>query len=347
MVKILVTGAGGFLGTALIERLLELGYIDIRCNLRRKVNIPKLETLSKQFPQASLEYCIGNLKSKVEARRAVNDVQIIFHLAAGLKGDAADLFLDSVVASRNLLEAITDMKPMRVVLVSSFGVYGVANLGRGTIVNEETPLEAHPKWRDGYAHSKLRQEQLFREYQQRNGFELVVLRPGVIYGPGGGHFSSRVGLMLGGSLLHLGGNNLLPLSYVRNCADAIVTAGMHGQSAGQVYNVHDDDLPTSRRYLRAYKKSVRNIRSISLPYFALRLLSKGLERYNKYSKGQLPSVFTPYKVASLWAGNKFDNSKLHSIGWRQLVPTAEGLRLSFAAFRAELDRTELNKDKAS
>src|SRR6202011_2737134 len=164
MAKILVTGAGGFLGAVLIERLLELGYTDIRCNLRRKANVPKLETLSKQFPQASLEYCIGNLKSTVEARRAVHDVQIIFHLAAGLKGDAADLFLDSVVASRNLLEAIADMKPMRVVLVSSFGVYGVANLGRGTIVNEETPLEAHPEWRDGYAHSKLRQEQLFREY---------------------------------------------------------------------------------------------------------------------------------------------------------------------------------------
>jgi nucleoside-diphosphate-sugar epimerase len=344
MMKILVTGAGGFLGTAVVERLLELGYTDVRCNLRRKTYIPKLEGLSERFPQARLEHSIGNLKSKVEASRAVKDVQLIFHLAAGLKGDAADLFLDSVVASRNLLEAIADMKRMRVVLVSSFAVYGVANLGRGSIVNEQTLLESHPEWRDGYAHSKLRQEQLFWEYQRRRCFELVVLRPGVIYGPGGGHFSSRVGLMIGGSLLHLGGNNLLPLSYVRNCADAIVTAGTREQSAGQIYNVHDDDLPTCSRYLRAYKKSVRNIRSISLPYFALRVLSKGLERYSKYSKGQLPPVFTPYKVASLWAGNRFDNSKLRSIGWKQLVPTAEGLRRSFAAFRAELDGTELGNE---
>src|ERR1700730_8593047 len=108
MMNVLVTEAGGFLGTALIELLLELGHTDIRCNLRRKASISKLATLSKRFPQASLEYCIGNLKSKVEAGRVANDVQLIFHLAAGLKGDAADLFLDSVVASRNLLAPIAD-----------------------------------------------------------------------------------------------------------------------------------------------------------------------------------------------------------------------------------------------
>ena len=155
--KLLVTGAGGFLGTVLIERLVAHGYTDIRCNLRRRTNIPKLEAISKRFPQANLEYCVGNLKSREDATRAVDGVQLIFHLAAGLKGDAADLFLDSVVASRNILEAIADRKPMRIVLVSSFGVYGVAALGRRARVNEQTALETHPEWRDDYSHSKLRQ----------------------------------------------------------------------------------------------------------------------------------------------------------------------------------------------
>jgi nucleoside-diphosphate-sugar epimerase len=340
-VKVLVTGAGGFLGTALIERLIAHGYVDIRCNLRRRANIPKLEEISKRFPQADLEYCIGNLKSSEEAARAVHGVQLIFHLAAGLKGDAADLFLDSVVSSRNLLQAIGDRKPMRIVLVSSFAVYGVAELGRGAKVDEQTALESHPEWRDDYAHSKLRQEQLFWEYQRRNGFELVVLRPGVIYGPGAGHFSSRVGIMIGKSLLYLGGGNLLPLTHVQNCAEAVVTAGFHELAAGQVYNVHDDDLPTCRDYLRAYKKYVKNVRSVPLPYFAVQLLSKMLAIYNRYSKGQLPAVLTPYKAASLWAGNQFDNSKLHAIGWQQLVPTVEGLRESLGALRAEIDSAKV------
>ena len=167
----------------------------------------------------------------------------------------------------------------------------------------------------------------------------VVLRPGVIYGPGGGHFSGRVGITMGSWQLYLGGSNLLPLTYVENCAEAVVTAGIHADAAGQVYNVHDDDLPTCREYLRAYKKYVRNIRSVPLPYFATRLLSKTLVGYHRYWKGQLPAVLTPYKVASLWAG-RFDNSKLHSIGWQQSVPTAEGIRSSFTAFRAEPDTAQ-------
>jgi nucleoside-diphosphate-sugar epimerase/peptidoglycan/xylan/chitin deacetylase (PgdA/CDA1 family) len=335
--RVLVTGAAGFLGKALIERLLAHGYSDIRCNVRRRADISKLDALVEQRPHIRLEYCVGDLRYREDAARAVDGVQLVFHLAAGKKGTAADLFLNSVVASRNLLDAVADRKPMRIVLVSSFGVYGAAGLGRGAWLNEQTVLEPHPEWRDHYSYSKLRQEQLFWEYQQANGFELVVLRPGVIYGPDGAHFSNRVGLTIGKCQLHFGGRNLLPLSYVDNCAEAIVVAGTHPRAAGQAYNVHDDDLPTCRQYLRAYRKNVSNIRSISMPYFGMKLLSSLVAKYNRYSKGQLPAILTPYKAASQWGGNRFDNSKLRSIGWKQLVSTAEGLQRSFAAFRTELD----------
>jgi len=335
--RILVTGAAGFLGTALLERLLAHGYKDIRCNVRRRTDIPKLNALFQQRSGIHFDYCVGDLRYRDDAARAVDGVQLIFHLVAGKKGTAADLFLNSVVASRNLLDAVAHRNPMRIVLVSSFGVYGVVGLGRGARVNEQTVLEPHPEWRDHYSHSKLRQEQLFREYQQRHGFELVILRPGVIYGPEGSHFSNRVGLTIGKWQLHFGGSNLLPLSYVDNCAEAVVVAGTHQRAGGQVYNVHDDDLPTCRQYLRAYRKNVTKIRSISVPYFGVRLLSSIIAKYNCYSKGQLPAILTPYKAASQWGGNRFDNSKLRSIGWKQLVPTAEGLQRSFTAFRAGLD----------
>jgi nucleoside-diphosphate-sugar epimerase/peptidoglycan/xylan/chitin deacetylase (PgdA/CDA1 family) len=341
--RVLVTGAAGFLGSALIGRLLAHGYREIRCNVRRRRDIPKLDALLHEYPDTRLEYCVGDLRYREDAARAVNGVQLIFHLVAGKKGTAADLFLNSVVASRNLLDALADRKPMRIVLVSSFGVYGVVGLGRRAPVNEETMLEPCPERRDHYSYSKLRQEQLFWEYQKRNGFELVVLRPGVIYGPGGGHFSNRVGLTIGNCQLHFGGNNLLPLSYVDNCAEAVMVAGTHPSAAGQVYNVHDDDLPTCRQYLRAYKTNVAKIRSISIPYFGVRLLSSMVTKYNRYSKGQLPAILTPYKSASQWGGNRFDNSKLRSIGWKQLVPTAEGLQRSFAAFRTELDATRVKR----
>lgn len=341
--KTLVTGAAGFLGMAMVQRLLAHGFTDMRCLVRRCEDIPKLDALAEQRTGIRMEYCVGNLKYREAAVRAVQDVHLIFHLAAGKKGTAADLFLDSVVASRNLLEAVADRKPTRIVLVSSFGVYGVADIGRGVRLNEQTALESHPEWRDHYSFSKLRQEQLFWEYQKRDGFELVVLRPGVIYGPGGAHFSNRVGLPIGNWLLHFGGNNLLPLSYVDNCAEAIVVAGIHPRSGGQIYNVLDDDLPTCRQYLRAYKKHVTKIRSITVPYFGVRLLSSLVANYNRYSNGQLPAILTPYKAASQWGGNRFDNSKLRSIGWNQLVPTKEGLQRTFTAFRSGLEAVAMRK----
>ena len=336
--KILVTGAGGFLGVHVVERLLAHGYTDIRCMLRDPAKADRLTKISESYPNAQLEFCYGNLRSKADCARVMSDVSLIFHLAAGLKGSAAEMFADSAVASRNLLETLETrdrslVPATRFVLVSSFGVYGVAALRRGARVDEKTPLETHPELRDIYSHSKLRQEQLFWEHQQKTGFELVVLRPGVIYGPGGGAFSGRVGLQIGPLFFHLGGSNLLPLSFVDNCAEAIVVAGTHPDSAGQVYNVHDDELMTASRYLREYKKHVNPIRSIRLPYFMTRMLAWSLETYHRRSQGQLPAIITRYKAASAWGGNKFDNSKLHTLGWRPLVTTSDAMAANFEYLR--------------
>jgi nucleoside-diphosphate-sugar epimerase len=336
--KVLVTGAGGFLGTHVVERLLAHGYTDIRCLLRDRSKTARLLAVSESYPAAQLEFCYGNLRSPSVCAQAVADVSLVVHLVAGMKGAAAELFADSVVASRNLLDALEarngiPMAQTRVVLVSSFGVYGVASLRRGTRIDESTPLEAHPELRDTYSHSKLRQEQLFWEYRQKNGFELVVLRPGVIYGPGGGAFSNRVGLQIGPLFFHLGGNNLLPLSYVVNCAEAIALAAAHSDSAGQVYNVHDDVLPTASSYLREYKRHVRKIRSIRLPYFATRILAGLLERYHRRSQGQLPGILTRYKAAAAWGGNRFDNRKLHALGWSPLVSTPDAMARTFEYLR--------------
>jgi nucleoside-diphosphate-sugar epimerase len=338
--KILVTGAGGFLGVHVIERLLAHGHTDIRCFLRERSKAERLKQLAELYPAAHLEMCYGNLRSKSDCAHAVADVSLVFHLAAGLKGSAAELFADSVVVSRTLLNALEtreniSMQHTRVVLISSFGVYGVVPLGRGARVDEQTSLEQHPELRDTYSHSKLRQEQLFWEYQRKDGFELVVLRPGVIYGPGGGAFSNRVGLQVGSLFFHLGGSNLLPLSYVVNCAEAIVVAGTHSDAAGQVYNVHDSELPTAVQYLRAYKGNVKRIRSIRLPYFITRILASSLEAYHRRSQGQLPAIITRYKAAAAWGGNTFSNAKLRALGWQQLIPTSEAMAATFQYLRGQ------------
>ena len=104
--KILVTGAGGFLGVNVVERLLAHGHSNIRCFLRDKSKAARVEGLAAANPGCKLEICCGNLKSKADCARAVADAEIVIHLAAGLKGAPAELFVDSVVTARNLLEAL-------------------------------------------------------------------------------------------------------------------------------------------------------------------------------------------------------------------------------------------------
>ena len=223
--------------------------------------------------------------------------------------------------------------------MSSFGVYGVSDLPAGARVVETTPLESKPETRDVYSYSKWRQETLFHEYQAEYGFPLVVLRPGVIYGEGGGAMSSRVGLNIFGLFFRFGRHNLLPLTYVTNCAEAIVVAGTHPDAPGNVYNVHDDDLPTAAAYLSEYSRRVKRVTWIPVPYVFTRALSGLVEWYHGWSHGQLPAVLTPYKSDAMWKGNRFDNAKLKSIGWKQLVSTRDGLDRCFAYWR-ELERSE-------
>lgn len=332
--KVLVTGSTGFLGAALVERLLARGEKDVRCFLRSGSDRRRLDDLARAFPQAKLELFTGSLATKESAAQALDGVDVIYHLAASLLGAAADIFLSTVVATKNLLEAVAASgRPIKVVLVSSFGVYGVADLGRGALVDEDTPLEAHPSRRDLYSQAKLRQEKLAREIAARAGFPLVVLRPGVIYGPRGSRISARIGLELLGVFLFLGGKNRLPLTYVDNCAEAIAVAGQSEAADGHTYNVVDDDLPTCKDYLTRYRREVKPLRVVPIPYPVMRGLSSLVQRYHAASKGQLPAIFTPYKTATSWGGNRFDNSRLKELGWRPLITTEEGLRRAFAWFQ--------------
>jgi len=329
--KILVTGAGGFLGSALVERLLVHGEREVRCLVRQGRGPRKLRALAERFPDASVEFWSGDLTSRQDAHRALKDVGVVYHLAAAMKGSAADIFLNTVVASKNLLEELIPLGSIRVVLTSSFSVYGTAVLPAGAVLNENTALERQPGRRDLYSQAKLRQELLFREYREKHGFPLVIVRPGVIYGPGSGGMSNRVGISVFGLFFCMGRSNLIPLTYVDNCAEALVVAGRIGGEEADAYNAVDDDVPTAREFLRMYRQRVEKIKYITLPYAATRALSGLVERYSRYSRGQLPAVLTPYKSACLWGGNSFDNSKLKAIGWKQIVSTSEGLETYFSS----------------
>jgi nucleoside-diphosphate-sugar epimerase len=322
-VQSLITGAGGFLGGYVVERLAVHNHVGLRCLVRSATG--RLVQLKERYPSAKIECVTGNHLSQPDLAGALDGVDTVYHLAAAMRGAPADLYLNTVVASKRLLDACRGVR--RIVLVSSFGVYGVTDLARGAMLDENTPLEKHPEKRDPYSMAKWRQEKLFHEYQDKLGFELIVLRPGVIYGPGNRGLSTRIGVKLPGFLLHVGKGNVLPLTYVENCAEAIAIAGSYSGTE-RIFNVVDDDLITCREYLKRYKDSVEDTPSLPVPYWGAMLLFRGIQWYSDHSQGQLPAVLTPYKAAALWRGNRFRNEKIKKTGWRQLVSTADALRLT-------------------
>ncbi|MGI5838017.1 MAG: NAD-dependent epimerase/dehydratase family protein [Chloroflexota bacterium] len=331
---VLVTGAGGFLGGKVVESLLSAGFRRVRCFVRPTSAVGRLRTLSESFPEADLELSVGTLLDRVDCVRAVADARAVINCAAGMRGSLHNMFVDSVLASRNLLDAVVASEQvLRVVHVSSFAVYRSASLRRGETVTEETALETrHDLRNDSYSFTKHKQESLFWIYSEQYGLPLVVVRPGVVFGPGGTEISTRVGVRLLGTFLEVGGNNPIPLTYVGNCAEAIVLAATKPGIDGNVFNIHDDCLPTCREFFNRYRKSKGRMRYVRVPYPVMRLLSFAIQRYSEHSAGQIPPALTPYKAASLWNRTNFSNSKAKKLlGWSPRVPMEEALKLHFDA----------------
>ena len=334
---ILVTGANGFVGSNVVSRLLEQGFTNIRCFVRPSGDLRRLRGVTAQFPRARVELHYGNLLSREHCRSAMRGVALVYHVAAGIEKTFPGCFMNSVVTTRNLLDAAREEgRLQRFVNVSSLAVYSNRKIRRGSLLDESCELESQfMKRYDAYCYGKTKQDELVIDYGRRYNLPYVIVRPGPIYGPGArGAIHSRVGIDTFGIFLHLGGSNRIPFSYIDNCASAIVLAGITEGVDREIFNVIDDDLPTSAAFLRRYKKEVIRFSSLYVPYPMFHMFCRLWEKYADWSKGQLPPAFNRAKCEAEWKRHRYSNQKLKDrLGWKPLVPTEEGLRRHFEYFR--------------
>jgi nucleoside-diphosphate-sugar epimerase len=152
----------------------------------------------------------------------------------------------------------------------------------------------------------------------------------VVYGPGKHAITGRVGIDTFGLFLHLGGSNRIPFTFVDNCANAIVLAGLKKGIDGEVFNIVDDDLPTSRKFLRLYKRHVKEFKSVYVPHCLSYLFCFIWEKYSLWSEEQLPPVFTRREWSASWKRTHYSNEKLKMmLGWVPKITTTEGLQMFF------------------
>lgn len=326
--KAIVTGATGFLGRRLVRQLAAEGA-EVVCLIRPSSNCDSLREFvgGELWPRVSLETVA--ISDPEACMPILENADAVYHVAAGLTGSTSALFLNTVVATRNFIKAATQANVRRFVLVSSMGVYGTAQLPNGTTVDESCPVDEQAHRRDPYTFSKVKQEAVAWEAFHEQQLPLVVIRPGVIYGPGRGAMSGRVGLKFGNLLLRMGGRQPMPYVYVDNCATAIMNAGLTPNIEGHAFNVLDDEHPRGIDVLKQYKRAGQRTRSIIIPRWAIVPLCGLYERYSAWSNGQLPAVLTKYKSASMWKPLRYTNQKARNmLGWRPHIGFEEGCRLA-------------------
>jgi nucleoside-diphosphate-sugar epimerase len=317
----MVTGAGGYTGSKLVD-ILQKNNIDVKAIVRSGSDISRLHGFEDNISYADLSY--QNLSDEI-----LEDIDCIYHLAAATSGSHFEMIMNTVVATENLLNSLNGHKIQRFVLVSSFSVYQMTSLKPGSILDETCPVELNLKARDPYSITKLRQENLVQNKCEKMGIPLVIIRPGKIYGPGDHPIPPQLGLNIPGiCFLYIGGKNLIPLTHVYNCAEAIFLAGVSDRVDNEIINIVDDNLPTQREYLKLYESVVGKLpRKIWVPYWFFKFIAIGFEIATKKTKGNIPPIITRYRGANLWGSFRYDNTKAKTmLNWAPDISVRDGVK---------------------
>lgn len=326
--RLLVTGANGFLGSRVVVEALRRGH-EVRAMVRPASALPGDWPAGRD----ALGVARYDLRSKRGLVEAVRGVDAVVHLAAAKTGDLYAQLAGTVVATENLLEAMAAAEVPRLVHVSSFAVYDYRRI-RGTL-DERSPLEARPDDRDDYAKTKLLQEQMVRDHCEAHSTALTVLRPGAVFGPEN-EWTSRVGFRLGRTWVLTGLWARIPLTHVENCATAIVLAAERPEAIGETLNVVDDDLPTQWGYARELRRHVRpRPRLVPVPWTVMRVLA-GLAMLTRKlflgPAGKLPGVLVPAKLYAMAKPLRYSNAELKRVlEWKPRLGWKEALAAGFAS----------------
>ena len=241
--RILITGATGFIGSALNHCLLAAGH-PVRGVVRASTRIPRRTTPES----ANLEWVVLHDRStEREANEALQGVQIVVHLAARVHvmvDDASNPLQEFQRVNVNWTERLAARAAaqgvLRFVYLSSVKVNGEQTVVPFT---EQDP----PEPQDPYGVSKWEAEQALARVSTQTGMEVVVVRSPLVYGPGvRGNFLQLLDVLRRGIPLPLASiYNQRSLVYVGNLVDALVRCIQDPRAAGQTYLVRDgEDLST-------------------------------------------------------------------------------------------------------
>lgn len=255
--RILVTGATGFVGTALVRRIVADGKVVARAAVRRETH---------DLPSEVEYVAIGDLDKDLNWQQALAGVDAVVHLAARvhvMRESTVDPLAEfrrvNVAGSLKLAHQAAAAGSRRFVYLSSIKVNGEA----GVFTEADRPAPE-----DAYGISKHEAEQGLQEIATNTGLEVVIIRPPLVYGPGvRANFHALMRAVACGIPLPLGAiDNRRSLVALDNLVDFILVCAAHPAAANELFLVSDgDDLSTSDLIRRLARTMGRPARLIPVP----------------------------------------------------------------------------------
>lgn len=238
----LITGATGFIGGHLVRRLVSGGRpVRVLCRRGSEARLP--------VGYAGLvDVAHGDLGDRDSLVRAARGTVRVFHCAGQVSDWGSDeaFCIANVRGTRWLVEAARIGGARRLVHLSSIAAFGTP---APAYFDDDSPYGAS---RDGYSRSKALGEQVAREAGWELGLPVVVLRPAVVYGPGGTWLEEPLRMIERGRMFLLGGGRgTCHPCYIANLIDAIVLAAGHPAAAGHGFIVADGEAISFRAYFDA------------------------------------------------------------------------------------------------
>ncbi len=233
MKRVLVTGANGFIGTAVCKRLRSEGF-EVVAALRHR---------GKPFSLKDIRsVVVGRIDRQTDWTEAVEKTDIVVHLAARVHVTAEeknkqieDYRIVNVAGTKNLAESAARAGVKRLVFLSSIKVNGEENAVAYTERDDPSP-------EDAYGISKMEAERVLSTLADKSSMEIVVLRPPLVYGPGvKANFLALMRLVARKIPFPFGSvTNQRSFIYIDNMVDCIHRCMTHPAAAGQTYLVSDD-----------------------------------------------------------------------------------------------------------